>query len=121
MLLLSWNPDELKTIPTQQIFSMDDQGQYLHLRTNQVKRMSGFITYLKHIFECYNSGLKLPDDPFLPFSPDEWAQHTPTQMMTYFIQHLPHFHEPDPVPSGPIQTYRLLNSSNRAHGIQKEY
>ena len=27
--LLSWYPEELKTVPTQQAFSMDDQGQYL--------------------------------------------------------------------------------------------
>ena len=49
--LLSWHPEELKTITTQQVYSLDDQGQYIHLRTNQVKQMCGLITYMKHIFE----------------------------------------------------------------------
>ena len=34
---------------------------------------------MKHILESYNSGTELPDDPFHPYTPDEWAQHTPTQ------------------------------------------
>ena len=71
--LLSWDPEELKTVLTQQDYSQDNQGHYLHLRTNQVEPMSGLITYLKHIFESFNSGIELPDDPFHPFSPDEWA------------------------------------------------
>ena len=40
---------------------------------------------MKYIFESYNSGPDLPNDPFHPFSLDEWAQHTPTQMMIYLI------------------------------------
>ena len=55
---------------------------------------------MKYIFESYNTGPDLPDDPFHPFSPDEWAQHTPTQMRTYLVQHLPTPLGPDPVPSG---------------------
>ena len=39
--LLSWDPDELKTIPTQYVYSQDDQGQYIHLGTNQVKQIVG--------------------------------------------------------------------------------
>ena len=58
------------------------------------------MTYMKHISKSYNSGIEPPDDPFHPFSPDEWAQHTPTQMRTYLIQHLPNPHGPKPVPSG---------------------
>ena len=34
--LLSWDPEELKTVPSQQVYSLDDQGQYIPLRTNQV-------------------------------------------------------------------------------------
>ena len=51
--------------------------------------------------ESYNSGIDPPDDPFHPFSRDEWGQHTPTQMRTYLIQHLANPHGPEPVPSGP--------------------
>ena len=77
--LLSWDPEELKTVPTQQVYHHNDQGQYVHLRTNQVKQICGLITYVKYIFASYNSGIEVPDDPFHPFSPDEWAQHTPIQ------------------------------------------
>ena len=102
MDLLSWEPEELKTVPTQQVYSQDDQGQYIHLRTNQVKQMCGLTAYKKHMYESYNSGIELPDDPFHAFSPDDWTLHTPTKMRTYLIQHLLNPHEPEPVPSGPI-------------------
>ena len=90
--LISWDPEELKTLPTQHIYSLDDQGQYIHLRMNQVKQICGLITYMKYIFESYNSGTELSDDPFHPFSPDEWAQHTSTQMRTYLVHNLPNPH-----------------------------
>ena len=93
---------------------MNDQGQYLHLRTNQVKQMCGLTTYMKYIFESYNSGTELPDDPFHPFSPDEWAQRTPIQMRTYLVQHLQNPHWPDPVPSGPISSTRPTGYSTAA-------
>ena len=64
------------------VYSLDDQGQYIHLRSNQVKQICGLITYSKHRFESYNSGIGPPDVPFHPFSPDEWAQQSPTQMRT---------------------------------------
>ena len=44
---------------------------------------------MKHLFGSYNSGIAPQDDPFHPFTPDEWTQQTPTQMRTYLIQHLP--------------------------------
>ena len=69
---------------------------------------------MKHIFESYNSGIEPPDDPFHPFSPDEWAQHTPAQMRTYFIQHLPNHHGPEPVPSGSISSTRPTGYSPAA-------
>ena len=85
----SWGPEEIKADPTQTAYHQDDQGQYLYLRTNQVKQICGLITYTKLISESYHSDPDLPDDPLHPFTPDEWAQYTPTQMRTYLIQ--PHF------------------------------
>ena len=93
--LLSWDAEELKTITTQRVYSLDDQGQYIHLRTNQVKQICGFITYMKHLFGSYHSGIAPPDDQFHPFSPDEWTQQTQTQMRAYLIQHLPDPHGPE--------------------------
>ena len=114
MDLLSWDPEELKTVPTQQVYSQDDQGQSIHHRTNQVTQICGLIPYVKHIFESYNFGIELPDDPFHPFSPDECAQHTPAKMRTYLIQHLPNPHGPDPVPSGSISSTRPTGYSPAA-------
>ena len=54
--LLSWEEDELKTAPAQQVFTLDDHGQDSYLRTNQVKQICGLITYMKHVFREYNSG-----------------------------------------------------------------
>ena len=125
--LLSWDPEEIKADPTQTAYHQDDHGQFLHLRTNQVKQMSGLITYMKHVFESFKSGLDLPDDPFHPFLPDEWKQHTSTQMMTYLIQNLPNLFGPNPVPSGPITSSRPTGYSPGAlqlmgfkKGIKKE-
>ena len=82
---------------------------------------------MKYIFESYKSGPDLPDDPFHPFSPDEWAQHTPTQMRTYLIQDLPNHLGPNPVPSGPISPPRPTSYSSAAtdlmgfnKGIERE-
>ena len=52
--LLSWDQEELKAIPAQQVYSLDDYGQGLYLRTNQIKQMCGLITYMKHVFRAYN-------------------------------------------------------------------
>ena len=112
--LLSWDPEEITADPTQTAYQQDDNEQYLHLRTNLVKQICGLITYIKHIFESYNSGPDLPDDAFHPFTPDEWEQHTPTQMRTYLIQHLPNPLGPNPVPSGPIFSSRPTGYSPAA-------
>ena len=48
--LLSWEEDELKAIPAQQVFTLDDHGQGSYLRTNQLKQICGLITYMKHVF-----------------------------------------------------------------------
>ena len=75
--ILSWEEEELKTIPTQQIFSLDDHGQGSYLRTNQVKQICGLITYMKHVFREYNSGIELREDPFHPFLPEECGTSAP--------------------------------------------
>ena len=76
--LLSWDKKELKAVPAQHIYSLDEQGQALSLRTNQIKQMCGLITYMKHVFEVYKSDTAPWDDPFHPFTLDEWSQHTYT-------------------------------------------
>ena len=38
--LLSWEEEELKAVPAQQIYSLDDHGQGLYLRTNQIKQIT---------------------------------------------------------------------------------
>ena len=53
--LLSWEEDEVKANPTQQVFSLDDHGQGSYLRTNQTKQICGLITYMKHVFSQYMS------------------------------------------------------------------
>ena len=60
--LLSWDLEELKAVPAQQVYSLDDHGQGLYLRTNQIKQMVGLITYMKHVFGAYNSDI----DPRMP-------------------------------------------------------
>ena len=48
--LLSWDQEELKVTPAQQVYSLDDYAQGLYLRTNQIKQICGLIIYMKHIF-----------------------------------------------------------------------
>ena len=78
---------------------------------------------MKHIFGSYNSGITPQDDPFHPFSPDEWSQQTPTMMRTYLIQNLLDPHGPDPLSSGSIASSRLTGYSPVALElrIQKGY
>ena len=112
--LLSWDQEELNAVPAQQVSSLDDNGQGLYLRTNQVKQMCGLITYMKHVFGAYNSDIDPRDDPFHPFTPDEWSQQTSTMLRTYLIQNLPDPHGPEPVPSGPISSSRPTGYSPAA-------
>ena len=104
--LLSWYQKELKAIPAQQVYSLDNHGQGLYLRTNQIKQMCGLITYMEHVFGAYNSDIDPRDNPFHPFTPDEWSQQTSTMLRTYFIQHLPNPNGPEQVPSGLISSSR---------------
>ena len=112
--LLSWDQEELRTIPAQQVYSLDDHRQGLYLRTNQIKQMSGLITYMKHVFGTYSSGIDPHDDPFHPFTLDEWSQQTSTMLRTYLIQNLPDPHGPEPVPSGPISSSKPTGYSPAA-------
>ena len=112
--LLSWEEEELRAVPSQQIFSLDDHGQGSYLRTNQVKQMRGLITYMKHVFREYNSGIEDREDPFHPFTHEEWHQHTSTMLRTFLIQHLPNPIGPEPVLSGPISSSRPTGYSPTA-------
>ena len=55
--LLSWDQEELKAIPSQWVYSLDDHGQGLYLMTNLIKQIFGIVTYMKHIFGSYGSGI----------------------------------------------------------------
>ena len=109
--LLSWDQEELKAVPAQQIYSLDNHGQGLYLRTNQIKQM---CAYMKHVFGAYNLHIDARDDPFHPFSPEEWSQQTSTMLRTYLTQHLPNPNGPEPVPSGPIPSSRPTGYSPAA-------
>ena len=61
---------------------------------------------MKRAFREYNSGREVREDPFHPFSPEEWSQHTSTMLRTFLIQHLPQPIGPEPVISGPIPSPR---------------
>ena len=84
------------------------------LGPTKIKQIYGLITYIEHIFGSYNSGIAPQDDPFHPFSPDEWSHQTLTMMRTYLIQNLPDPHGPEPVPSGPITSSRPTAYSTAA-------
>ena len=103
--LLSWDEDEVKANPTQQVFSLDDHGQGSYLRTNQTKQICGLITYMKHVFSEYMAGGVRPK-PFHIFSSEEWSQQTSTMMTLFLVQNLPTPIGPQPVISGPISSSR---------------
>ena len=93
-------------MPAQQLFTLYDHGQGSYLRTNQTKQICGLITYMKHVFREYNSGIEVRTDPFHPFLPEEWNQHTSTMLRTFLIQHLPTPIGPQSVTSGLIPSSR---------------
>ena len=103
--LLSWDEEEVKTNPVQQVFFIDDKGQGSYLKTNQVRQICGLITYMKHVFKEYMSEEVRPA-PFHPFTPEEWSQHTSTMLRTYLVQTLTNPIGPEPVTSGPISSSR---------------
>ena len=112
--VLSWDEEELKAIPAQQIFTLDDHGQGSYHRTNQVKQICELITYMKHVFREYNAGIEVREDPFHSFLPEEWNQHTSTMLRTFSIQHLRNRIGPEPVLSGPISSSRPTGYSPAA-------
>ena len=112
--LLRLNQEELKAVPAQQLYSLDDHGQGLYLRTNQMKQLCGLITYMKHVFAAYNSDIHPRDDPFHLFTPDEWSQQTSTMLRTYLIQHLHNPNGPEPETSGSMRSSRATGYSPAA-------
>ena len=103
--LLSWDEDEVKANPTQQVFSLDDHEQGSYLRTKRTKQICGLITYMKHVFCEYMSEWVRPD-PFHIFSSEEWSKQTSTMIRLFLVQNLPTPIEPQPVNSGPISSSR---------------
>ena len=112
--LLSRKSEDIKANPTQTVYHQDEHGQFVHLRNNQTKQLAGLTTCMRYIFESYNSGPDLPEDPLHPSTRDQWVIHTPSQMRTYLIQHLPNPLVPYPVPSGPITSSRPTGYSPAA-------
>ena len=84
------------------------------LEPTKIKQMCGLITYMKHVFGVYNSDINPRDDPFHPFTPDEWSQQTSTMLRTFLIQNLPDPHGPEPVPFGSISSSRPTGYSPAA-------
>ena len=69
---------------------------------------------MKHVFREYNSGIEVREDPFHPFTPEEWYQHNSTMLRTFLIQHLPNPIGAEPVLSGPISSSRPTGYSPAA-------
>ena len=61
---------------------------------------------MKHVFREYNSRIEVRTDPFYPFSPEEWSQHTSSMLRIFLVQNLPNPIGPQPVISGPISSSR---------------
>ena len=74
--LPSWDQEKLKTTLAQQVYSQYSHGRGVYLRTNQIKQIFGLITYMKHLFGSYNSGIAPQNDPFHPFT-SAGTQQTP--------------------------------------------
>ena len=66
---------------------------------------------MKHVFMEYNTGIEVREDPFHPFLPENWHQHTSTMLTTFLIQNLPNPIVPEPVLSGPISSSRSTGYS----------
>ena len=104
--LSTWEQEDFKTNPSQHIYTIDDQGKTLYLRTNQIIQLSGLITYMKHVFHTHNPDPTSSGD-FRPLTLENWSQHTSTMFRAYLIQHLANPIGPEPVPSGPISSSDL--------------
>ena len=82
--------------------------------TKQIKQMCRLITYMKHVFWAYNSDIDPRDDPFHPFSPEEWSQQTSTMLRTFLIQYLPNPNVPDQLFLGPYPHPDLQDTHQQA-------
>ena len=60
---------------------------------------------MKHVFSEYMSG-EVRTEPFYPFTPEQWNQHTSTMSRTFLFQNLQNPIGPQPVISGPISSSR---------------
>ena len=60
------------------------------------------------------SGIEVRTNPFHPFSPEEWNQHTSTMLRTFLVENLPNPIGPQPVISGPIPSSRPTGYSPAA-------
>ena len=67
----------------------------------------------------YNSGIEVRTDPFHPFLPEEWNQHTSTMLRAFLIQHLPTHIGHQPVISGPISSSKSAAYSPAALELLK--
>ena len=76
--------------------------------------MYGLITYMKHVLAAYNSDIDPRDNPFHPFTPDEWSQQISTMLRPFLIQNLPDPPGTELVPSGPISSSRPTGYSSEA-------
>ena len=61
-------------------------GKVYNSGPTNLKQICRLITYTKHVLESYNSCTEPPVDLLHPLSPDEWAQHTSTQMRMPLVQ-----------------------------------
>ena len=116
--LLSWDEEELKANPTQQIFSLYDHGQGSFLKTNQLNQICGLITYIKHVFNEYMEKGDW-ENPFYPLSLEEWSKQTSTMMRLYLVQNLP---TSGPIPSSKPTSYSpaVLELMSFEKGIKRE-
>ena len=69
---------------------------------------------MKHAYREYMSGIEVRTNPFHPFSPEEWNQHTSTMLRTFLVENLPNPIGPQPVISGPIPSSRPTGYSPAA-------
>ena len=44
--LLSWDPEETKSDPSQTLYDKNHKGEQIHHSPNQIKHLSGLITYM---------------------------------------------------------------------------
>ena len=114
--LLSWEEDEVKANPTQQVFSPDDHRQGSYLRTNQTKQICGLITYMKHVFRDYNSGIEVNVGRNTQVRRDYTTPHK-TQMIDTTINLLVNWTECTNLPGTTLTLRLAVKSDNSSPAI----